>query len=145
MGKIHYTLIFKHLLVLCLSIALIQTQAGKLHMHLVHDSHSGSSVHVVGVHLESTQHDVELTHHHENISDGPSKDHSDEAVDVSPDILLKNSKFLSALVGIIFFIGLLLYTPRRMSLAWQRRKNFILPPCYYLFQPPLRAPPLMSL
>lgn len=138
MGIDHNNSIFKYLLVLCLSTALLLAQTDKLHMHLEHDDHSGTSAHVVGVHLESTLHDFDLTNHH----DGHSADHSVVAVYVSPDKILKSTNFLNPLVVILLFMGLLLYILRRTSVSRHKFYKILFPPCYYLFQPPLRASPV---
>ncbi len=138
MGIDHNNSVFKYLLVFCLSIALLLAQTGKLHMHLEHDDHSGSSAHVVGVHPESTLHDFDLTNHH----DGHPADHSADAVDVSPDKLLKNITYLNPFVVILLFMGLFLRIPRRTCVTRQKLYRILYPPCHYLFQPPLRAPPV---
>jgi len=124
MGKDYNNSIFKYLLVLCLGIALSLAQAGKLHMHLVHDDHSGSSAHVVDVHPESTLHDFDLTNHHH----GHPADHSADAVDVSPDKLLKSTNFLNSFVVILLSIGLLLCIPRRTSVSRQKFYKILFPP-----------------
>lgn len=109
-------------------------------MHLEHDDHSGSSAHVVDVHPFWTLHDLDLTNH----PDGHPADHSAAAVavDVSPDKFLKNTNLLHPLLAIIFFVGLLLCIPRRTSVSRQKIDKALFPPCYYLFQPPPRAPPV---
>lgn len=138
MGKVHNNSIFKYSLVLCLSAALLLAQAGKLHMHLEHDDHSGSSAHVVDIHPFWTLHDFDLT----NNPDEHPDDHSTAAVDVSPDTFLKNTNLLNPLIVIIFFVGLLLCIPRRTSVSRQKFDKTFFPPSYYLFQPPPRAPPV---
>jgi hypothetical protein len=136
MGKIHNNSIFKYLLVFCLSIALLLVQEGRLHMHLTHDDHSGSSTHVIDVHPESTPHDVGLTHHHDVYSD----EHSAVAVDVSTE-LLKNSSLQNPLVVILLFLGLFLCIPRQTRALRKNLYKTLISSHYYLFQPPPRAPP----
>jgi len=127
----------KYLLVLCLSVALILAQTGNFHMHLIHDDHAGSSAHVVDIHPISTRHNIDSTNHH----GGHSADHSNNAVEVNPEPLLKNANLLSLLIIIVFFIGLFLRVPRQNRVSRQKFDKTLFPPCYYLFQPPLRAPP----
>jgi len=138
MRKNHHNLMFKYFLVLCFSVALLLAQTGKLHMHLEHDDHSESSAHVVSVHPESSLHDFDLTYHHGEHPD----DHSADAVDVSPDIALKNANLLNPLAVILLFVGVLLFIPRPMSVIRRRFDRTRFPSCYYLFHPPLRAPPV---
>lgn len=142
MGKASNNSMFKHLLVLCLSITLLLAQAGKLHVHLENNDHSEpsahvhveSSSHVLGVHPESTPHDFGLLNHHDN--------HSAAAVDVSPEKLLKSTGFINPLAIILLFIGLFLFIPRRASVCRPWFDKTFFPRCYYLLQPPLRAPPV---
>ncbi len=134
MGENHNNPIFKYLLLLCLSITLLLAQTDKLHMHFEHDDHSGSAAHVIGVHSESTLHDFDLTNHHD--------DHSTVAVDMSPDTLLKNTGLLNPLVIILLVLGFFLCISRRTRVSRQKIYKILFPPCYYLFQPPLRAPPV---
>jgi len=127
--------IFQYLLVLCLSLALVLSQANRLHMHLQHEDHSPvASGHIVDVHTASTLHDFDLADHHEN--------HHPAAIDISPDNLIKKTNLLNPLVLILIFIGLFLYIPRLVCLPRQRRYKTLFIPCSYLLQPPLRAPPL---
>jgi hypothetical protein len=135
MGKIHNHSMFNYLLVLCLSITLLLAQTGQLHMHL---EHAESSAHAPGVHPESTLHDVDLTDHHDSHLDN----HSAAAVDVSPDTLLKKTNFLNLLVIIFFFTGFILCIPHRTGVFRQKFDKPHFPTCYYLFHPPLRAPPI---
>ncbi len=108
-------------------------------MHTQHDSHSSTtSGHVLDIHPESTAHDFELTNHH----DGHHDDHSATAVDVSPDKLLKNTSLLNPLVVILLFLAFFLCIPGQRRVPKQKLYKILFPPCYYLFQPPLRAPPV---
>lgn len=138
MARLHNHSIAKYLLVFCLSAALLLSQTGNLHMHLVHADRAGSSTHLLDIHPESTQHDIDLSHHH----DGHPKDHSTFAVDVSPETLLKNTNLLNLLFLIIFISVFFLRIPPRTSVNRQQFCKTLFPPCYYLFHPPLRAPPV---
>lgn len=133
MGKICNNSMFTHLLVLCLSSALLLTQTVNFHMHLEHE-HVELSSHVHGVHPESTLHDVDLTNRHDG--------HSAAAVDVSPEKLPKSANFINPLVIIFLFIGMSLFVSRRACVCRLRFDKTFFPRCYYLFQPPLRAPPV---
>jgi len=138
MRRRHNNSLAKYLLVLCLSITLLLSQTGNLHMHLVHADHAGSSTHLFELHPESNRHDPDLSNHH----DGHPNDHSTFAVDVSPETLLKNTKLLNLLFLIIFLSVFLLRIPPRTSVNRQQFCKTLFPPCYYLFHPPLRAPPI---
>ena len=131
----HNNSVLRYLLVLCLSLALILSQASRLHMHVQHDDHSSvASGHVVNVHTATLLHDLNLTDHH--------GDHHVAAIDVSTDNLVKKTNSLNPLVLILLCIGLFLYLPHLISLPRQRRFQTLFTYCYYLFNPPLRAPPV---
>jgi len=138
MEKCHNNSMFKTLLVLCLSITLLLSQADRLHIHIEHNDHSMSSEHVAGVHPESTLHDVDMTHHHDNHQD----EHSTVTVDVSADKIWKKANLLDSLLLIFLFIGVLLTIPRLTRVFRQTFYKIPITSCYYLLQPPLRAPPV---
>ncbi len=138
MAKIHNNSTFKYLLVLCLSFTLLLSQADRLHMHLVHDDHSVSSGHIIGVHPESTLHDFDLTNHHGEHQDN----HSAVAIDISIDQLAKKANLLDLLAIALLFIVLFLITPRLRRVSKQKLCKVPVSSCYYLLQPPLRAPPV---
>jgi len=128
--------VFRILLILCLSLALLMAQTNRMHMHLEHDDHSSvASGHIVDVHTTSTLHDFDLTDHHDD-------DQHSAAIDVSPDNLNQKVNLLNPLVLILLFIGLFLYLPRLICLPRQRRYQTLFIPCNYLLHPPLRAPPV---
>jgi len=108
-------------------------------MHLEHDDHSDASGHVVDVHTASILHDFDLTHHDGFLGD----DHHPVAIDVSPDNLIQKTNLLNPLILILLFIGLLLILPRMVCRLSQRPYIKRFTSRYYLFQPPLRAPPLI--
>ena len=140
MGKTYNNPIFEYMFILYLCITLLIAQASGLHIHVQHDDHSSSaSGHIVDIHTASTHHDDIVTHHHEGAQD----DHHPAAIDISQDYLVKKTSLLDPLALIIFFIGLFLLTPqlRRIGSQW-RYKPPTINPCYYLLQPPLRAPPV---
>jgi len=132
MGKTYNNSIFQYMFILYLCIVLLMAQASGLHMHVQHDDHSSSaSEHIVDIHTAST-------HHH-----GAQDDHHPAAIDISQDYLVKKTSLLDPLVLIIFFIGLFLFIPRLRHISSQwRYKPPNVNPCYYLLQPPLRAPPV---
>jgi len=140
-------LIFKYLLVLCIGFTLLLAQTNRLHIHIEHENHSKSSSyvtgkhvaseHAVGVHAASIQHDFNLTHH-----DGFHIDHHHTVVDVSSDYLIKKSNLSNPLVLIVLFIGLFMVIPSLAYMVRQRFYNILITSCYYILQPPLRAPPL---
>ncbi len=130
------------MLVLCLSVTLLLSQVVGLHMHLEHDGHSMSSesAHIVGVHPQSTVHDFDLTNHHGE----HQSDHSAVAIDVNTDKLVKKTSLLGPLGIVLLFVILFLANPRlrRLRRQWSGRTSFT--SCYYLLQPPLRAPPTLK-
>jgi len=142
MEKTHKNAMFKYLLVLCLSITLLLSQAEGLHMHLEHDDHSMSSdsAHNVGVHPQSTVHDFDLTNHH----DEHQSDHSAVAIDVSTDKLAKKTNLLDPLVIVVLFAIFFLASPLLRSVGRRRSGRISFISCYYLLQPPLRAPPFLK-
>lgn len=108
-------------------------------MHVQHDDHSSAtSGHIVDIHTASTHHD-DIDTHHEVAQD----EHHPAAINISQDYLVKKTSLLDPLALMIFFIGLFLFVPRlrRISSQW-RYKSPAFNPCYYLLQPPLRAPPV---
>lgn len=131
--------IFQTLLILCLSLALLLAQTNQLHMHLEHDDHSDTSGHAVDVHAASILHDFDLNHHDAFLDD----DHHHAAIDLSPDNLIQKTNLLNPLILILLFIGLLLVLPRLAFRVRQRPYIKRFTSRYYLFQPPLRAPPLI--
>jgi len=134
MQKIDYNLILQYLLILCLGLALLLTQTNRLHMHLEHNEHADVSGHVVSVHTASILHDFDLTNRH--------VDHHPAAIDVSPDNLIKKTIVLTTPVLILLLIGFFLIEPRLVCLYRSRFYEKLFATCYYLFHPPLRAPPI---
>lgn len=123
--------LIQYALVAFLAIALLFGQAFKLHMHLQHDDiPSSSTAHVIGFHSAIEEHGESHGNHH-----------FDTIVDVSNDNLAKSTNLLSSLLLILLTIGLFLFIPRKTSLCSNRLYKTLSIPCYYLFQPPLRAPP----
>ncbi len=140
MGKAYNNPIFQYLFILSLCIVLLIAQASGLHMHVQHDDHSlAASGHMIDIHTLSTHHNNEDAHHH----GGVQEDHHHAAIDIGQDYLVKKTSLLNHLALIVFFIGLLLTMPRlRCICSHWRYKPPIFNPCYYLLQPPLRAPPV---
>jgi len=134
MQKVRYTPTLQFLLILFLSIAILLTQANRLHMHLDHDDHASASEHVVNVHTASIAHDFELTETHE--------DHHPAAIDVTPDNFIKKTNILSPLELVFLFVGFFLIIPRLSRIIWHRLYKRLFTPCYYFLQPPQRAPPV---
>ena len=140
--------IFQILLILCLSLSLLLAQTNRLHMHLEHDDHAdtaGHAVdgHVVDVHAASILHDFDPLHHSGHHDGFLADDHHPVAIDVSPDNLIQKTNLLNPLIFILLFIGLLLILPRLFYRIRQRPYIKRSTSRYYLFQPPLRAPPLI--
>lgn len=142
MEKIHKNMMFKYLLVLCLSVTLLLSQAEDLHVHLEHDDHSvaSDSAHNVSAHPQSTAHDFDLTNHHDEYQ----SDHSAVAIDVSTDKLAKKINSFDPLVIVVLFAIFFLASPLLRSVGRQRSGRTSFTSCYYLLQPPLRAPPFLK-
>jgi len=135
MEKYRNNQVFRYLLVLCISLALVLSQSNRLHMHLEHDDHSSvASAHIVDVHASTLVHDLNLVDHHD--------DHHSAAIDVSPDNLVKKTNSLNPLVLILLLIGFFIYLPRLICLSRQKTYQILFISCSYLFHPPLRAPPI---
>lgn len=130
-------LAYRYAFILCLSIALLFSQVFKAHMHLQHDApfpdvqeHS----HVVDIHLATSLHDSTLDTHHQD-----NQYHAE--VDVSTDSFVKKVTLIDLFVLLFVFIGFTLSAPCRQrvnKLYFLKIKPISF---YYLFQPPLRAPP----
>jgi hypothetical protein len=138
MGKAYNNPIFQYLFILYLCIALLMAQASGLHMHVQHDDHSSAtSGHIIDIHIASTLHDID-THHHE-----AQGGHHAVAIDVSQDYLVKKTNLFNQLALFVFFIGVLLFTPRLGCVfsRWRYKTSSVIH-CCYLFLPPLRAPPV---
>jgi len=128
--------IFKHLLILCLSLALLLAQTSRLHMYLQHDGHpSLASGHVVNAHTASILHDIDLISHHDN--------HHSTAIDISSANIVKKTTSLNPLAILLLFVTFLLFISYRAYVPRQRFYHFIITPVYYLLYPPLRAPPFI--
>lgn len=130
MGKVHKKSIFKYLLILCLSVTLLLSQAEGVHMHLEHSMSSGAvlNVHVVGVHPKLTVHDFDLTNHHGKHQDN----HSAVAIDVGTDKLVNKTNLLDPLAIVLLFIILFLATPRPRRVTRQKLCRISVTSCYYL-------------
>lgn len=134
---------FRYLLILCLSVALLLPQSDKLHMHLEQDDHSVVSEHAIHSHAIDTHpdfhmHDFELTNHNE----ASLNNHSANAIDMSTEKLLIKASLLSAVIFILFYLISLLSIARLWTVTRQTLCNIPFLSRYYLLQPPLRAPPI---
>jgi len=135
--------VLRTLLILFLSLTLLMAQTNRMHMHIEHNEHaefSGATAdhHIVNVHTTTLQHDFESLNH-----TGHHDDQHSASIDVGPDNLNQKIKLLNSLVLMLLFIGLILCMGRLVFRLRQPPyiKHFI--SRYYLFQPPLRAPPLI--
>lgn len=126
---------FRHLLILCLSLALLLAQSNRLHMHLQHNDHpSVESGHVVDVHIASLFHDINLANHID--------DHHSTAIDISSANIVKKISLFNPLAIILLLVTLFLLSPCRALISRQRLYKILRTPVYYLLYPPLRAPPI---
>jgi len=131
------------LLILFISLMLLMAQTNRMHMHIEHTEHaelSGTATdhHIVNVHTTTLTHDIESLNH-----SGHHHDQHSAAIDVGPDNLNQKTKLLNPLVLILLFFGLILSLGRQISRPGYA--HYIKPfTCrFYLFRPPLRAPPLI--
>ena len=135
MEKYHSHSILKHLLILCLGLALMFSQSNRLHIHPQHGDHLlVASAHVVNVHATTMLHDIDLADHHGG--------HHSVAIDINTDNVIKKTNLVNPLFLVVLFIGLFLYLPRLISLPRQRFYQTLFAPCYYFLHPPLRGPPV---
>lgn len=126
--------------ILLLSVSFLFAQMFKAHIHSQHDSLplETTTGHVVYAHVATSLHDTEYNTHQQD----DFQDHYYHAeVDVSADSFLKKVELFNIFVLLFFIIGFVLYAPRLRCVS----KRYILKikpiSLYYLFQPPLRAPP----
>jgi hypothetical protein len=142
MRKTNNSQMFQYMFILYLCLALLMTQASGLHMHVQHDDHSSTaSGHIVDIHTVSTLHDIDTNTHHYDVA---QDNHHPAEIDISQDYLAKKTNLVVTLALITFFIGLFLYVPRlrRIKNQWCYKTPTV-NHCYYLLQPPLRAPPVI--
>ena len=136
---------YRYALIVCLSIALLLSQTFKAHVHLHHDNFSGSAhQHTVDLHVDINHSDHNETNdilHHED-----ALNHQNHAeIDVSSESLVKKIKQTDLSVLLFLIIAFVLFTPRIQRDCKRylcKAKPISL---YYLFQPPLRAPPVKQI
>ncbi len=137
MKKSANNLTFQYVWVACLTIVLLFSQSFALHLHVVYDNAS-TAISVekeLGVHAAFFSHDQE---HHEHV-----QEHKLPDVKASPDNTVKKVKSFSSYVLFFLFVSFFLGIPKLLffSRKYSRKK---LSSLYYLFNPPLRAPPIYS-
>ncbi len=146
MQKKSKKLSFRYLLILFFSLVLLLAQTNRLHMHV--DSHGNSTAtgdvvakHVITEHTVAhsalTLHNHGDSHHH-----GYVDNNHPVTIDVSPDDFIKKINSLPPLLLVLFFFGLSLIIPRSIYIVRQKSYKILFTFCPYLFQPPLRAPPV---
>jgi len=126
--------------IICLSVALLFAQMFKLHMHSLHDEipFEATTGHIVGAHVSTSLHDTgHITHHQDDFLE---HDYHAE-VDVSADSFVKKVESLNLFVVLLFIMGFVLCAPRLQCVGKHYILKIIPVYLYYLFQPPLRAPP----
>jgi hypothetical protein len=122
-----------------LGIALVLGQALKLHMHIQHDGiPSLTTGHVVVVHTAISHHDITYDLQHQ---EDPQAHHHLAEIDMSPDsatakVVSFNPFMLLFLIACIFLCAPQLRYIRRWFALSTKPVSL-----YYLFYPPLRAPP----
>jgi len=137
MSKNANNLFFRYAWVACLAIVLIFSQSFTLHLHVEYDDAAAvaSADAELGVHAAFFSHNLKDHKHFQ--------EHKLPDVKVSSDNTAKKVKSFSPYVlfflFISFFLGVLPF--RYVSRKHVRTK---LASLYYLFNPPLRAPPIYS-
>ena len=128
----------QYALIVCMGIALLFGQAFKLHMHIQHDEVTASAGHIVDVHAASSLYNTGYdAHHQDDIQDH----HSSADIDVSPDSFVKKISLFKLFVLFFFVTGFILYAPQLLRIHRQYHLKTKPASLYYLFHPPLRAPP----
>jgi len=127
--------IFKDCLALCLCISLIVAQTFKLHVHLDHDEHADAWAHPAMI-----MHDTIQPVH----PDAAPSEHAASAVELGSDKLTKKAGHIIAFVAILLLLTLSWRGLPKNYLCGRAHGRSRLPRCYYLFQPPLRAPPTIK-
>ena len=129
----------RFVMIMSLSIVLILGQAFKLHMHIQHDETSeASSGHIVVVHTAIMLHDLaystplDTTQDHQHLAE----------IDISPDSVVTKAELLHPFLLLFLFASLFLCLPRAFYFCRWPSLNTKPAALYYLFCPPLRAPPV---
>lgn len=144
MKRNNYNVLSTYALIACLGVVLVLGQMFKLHIHFEHDNNSSNDEHVVNVHVDtSVLHNslhtlISDNHHEDNLDEGH---HADE-INISNSSLVKKSVSLNQFVFFFFVISIvisLLFLSRFLRIRYFTSKQSS---HYYLFQPPLRAPPV---
>lgn len=135
MRKKSNNLSFRYLLIVFFSLALLLAQTNGLHMHV--DPHEHAATEHTVAHSALTLHDDGVSHHH-----GNADNNQPVTIDVGPDDFIKKINSLNPLLLVLIFFGLSLITPRSSYIVRQKFYKTLFVSCPYLFQPPLRAPPV---
>lgn len=148
MKRDNYSALSTYALIACLGIALVLGQMFKIHMHIGHDdiSSSVSTDHVFEIHVNTSviHNDLHKSMHHSHHENDLDKDHHADEIDLSFGSLVKKSMSLNQFVFFFFIIGIVISV--LLLSRFLRIRDFTSKQSsrYYLFQPPLRAPPIHS-
>ncbi len=115
---------------LLLSLALLCAQGATLHIHS-DQTHNGDHDHIAAP-LNKPHSALDISH---------NEHHDGSEIDLSADGLLKNTlnKVFTIALFTLFFTLLIFSSSRQFTHHY--RKNKLILYSYYLFSPPLRAPP----
>ncbi len=137
MKKSANNLIFKYAWVACLAVVLIFSQSFTLHLHVEYDDVPSVTTadSELGVHAAFFSHNLE---HHEHF-----QEHKLPDVKVTSDNTVKKVKSFSSYILFFLFVSFFLGVLPFRYVSWKHVRTKLA--ClYYLFNPPLRAPPIYS-
>ncbi len=136
----HNNLFSQYALITCLGVLLLFAQTFKSHMHIQHDGNHSSAAteHIIDIHVSSAAHDSE----HDTHSQLAAQDHHGAIeIDTGSSSFAKKAGLSSPLVFLLV-ISYILSIPRVIRRRKEHETKTDRPPNFYLFHPPLRAPPL---
>lgn len=127
--------------IIFLSVALLFAQMFRVHMHSQHHDDipfEASTGHIVNVHVSTSLHDTGHDTHHQD----DFQEHNYHAeVDLSIDSFVKKVNSINLFALLFFIISFVLCTPQLRCVGKQYLLKLNPVSLFYLFQPPLRAPP----
>lgn len=127
-----------YVLIACLGTALLLGQVFKLHMHIQHDENSVSAGHIADVHAAFSTHDTQHnTHHQDDV-----QNHHLADIKISPDGVVKKAGLFNLFVPLFLITSIFLCVPWLRCIHRQHIHKIKPIFLYYLFHPPLRAPPM---
>ncbi len=139
----HNNIILQYGLIACLGLSLLFAQTFKSHMHIQHDENHSSAAteHIIDIHVSSAVHDSQ---HDTDIQFADQDHHDTIVIEAGTSSFVKKAGLLNPFI-FLFVISFILSVPRLLRYRRNRDTEIVRPQYFYLFHPPLRAPPLLSL